>query len=308
MRKNNLVIVSFVVVIAAVLIFAVMNLRDFFSPEKYEAKQEKALFQKAEALNKSGKYDDALFAYEEFLKTHQDGKYAPGALYALGGIYGRKGFVEKARNAYAAVIRHYSTDTGYAAKALEQMGNINIGLLFSSKKTPFAQVYRVQPGDTLNKIAKKYSTTTDLLTKANKLENAFLRPGMQLTVLDGKFSVIVDKSLNILTLKLNEEVFKVYRISTGRDNCSPVGTFTIVNKLKDPTWFKPGEAIPSGDPRNILGTRWMGFSKSGYGIHGTTTPETIGTQETAGCVRMKNEEAEQLYDVLPVGTEITIID
>jgi len=66
--------------------------------------------------------------------------------------------------------------------------------------------------------------------------------------------------------------------------------------------------IPPGDPENILGTRWMGLDKESYGIHGTTDPKSLGLQATAGCVRMRNSEVEQLYSIVPVGTEVTIID
>ncbi|MBM3248214.1 MAG: L,D-transpeptidase, partial [Candidatus Omnitrophica bacterium] len=57
-----------------------------------------------------------------------------------------------------------------------------------------------------------------------------------------------------------------------------------------------------------LGTRWMGFDIPEYGIHGTTEPESIGKQATKGCVRMINKDVEELYSILPVGTEVTIID
>jgi lipoprotein-anchoring transpeptidase ErfK/SrfK len=73
-------------------------------------------------------------------------------------------------------------------------------------------------------------------------------------------------------------------------------------------WYKDGAAVPPGSPENILGTRWMGLSKEGYGIHGTTEPGSLGKQATAGCVRMLNAEVEELYGILPEGTEVTIID
>ena len=61
-------------------------------------------------------------------------------------------------------------------------------------------------------------------------------------------------------------------------------------------------------PENVLGTRWMGFDKEGYGIHGTVAPDKIGQQVTAGCIRMRNEEVEELYKILPRGAEVTIVD
>jgi lipoprotein-anchoring transpeptidase ErfK/SrfK len=66
--------------------------------------------------------------------------------------------------------------------------------------------------------------------------------------------------------------------------------------------------IPAGNPQNILGSRWLGLDKEGYGIHGTTEPQSLGKQATAGCVRMQNSEVEQLYSIVPKGTEVTIVD
>jgi lipoprotein-anchoring transpeptidase ErfK/SrfK len=87
-----------------------------------------------------------------------------------------------------------------------------------------------------------------------------------------------------------------------------VGNFKIVNKLINPPWFKAGAVVPPESPDNILGSRWMGFNLTGYGIHGTTEEETIGRQITQGCVRMTNSEVEELFAIVPTGTEVTIVD
>ncbi len=112
----------------------------------------------------------------------------------------------------------------------------------------------------------------------------------------------------MLILKSNEEVFKTYIVATGEDNSTPVGTFTIVEKLIDPTWYSAGAVIPPDSPDNVLGTRWLGFDLSGYGIHGTTEPESLGKQVTQGCVRLSNADVEELYIIIPKGTEVIIVD
>ena len=71
------------------------------------------------------------------------------------------------------------------------------------------------------------------------------------------------------------------------------------------------KTIPYGDPENVLGTRWMGFENQpgvmGYGIHGTERPESIGGDESMGCVRMRNREVEELFGVVPRGTPVRIL-
>ena len=132
--------------------------------------------------------------------------------------------------------------------------------------------------------------------------------GQKLRIWQGSFNIYVDKSQNILILKDGNEVVKVYRVSTGQNNGTPAGKFKIVNKLVDPVWFNRGVVVPPESPANVLGSRWMGFDVPGYGIHGTIEPETIGQHVTAGCIRMRNEEAEELYSLIPVGTEVTVVE
>jgi len=180
--------------------------------------------------------------------------------------------------------------------------------LMSAQADPHSMVYEVKRGDNLTSIAKKNGVTADLIKKINGLSGDKLIPGKKLKIPNYKFSVVVDKSQNTLLLKGNEEALKTYVVSTGKNNSTPVGVFKITDKLIDPTWYKPNAVLPPGSPENILGTRWLGISKEGYGIHGTTEPEKLGQQVTAGCVRMRNNEVEELYAIVPASTEVTIVD
>ncbi len=169
--------------------------------------------------------------------------------------------------------------------------------------------YIVKPGDTLYGIAKRFNTTVEFIKLRNHLTSDIIKPGQRLSIYTGKFSIVVDKSQNELRLYANGRLIKTYKVSTGKDDLTPEGTFKIVTKLKDPTFFHDGKAIPPGDPENILGSRWMGFDygNGSYGIHGTTSPETIGTYETNGCVRMRNEDVEELFAIVPKGTEVKVV-
>jgi len=190
----------------------------------------------------------------------------------------------------------------------KKLEDLNVTILFSGVKIDGSQLYEVVPGDTLTKISKQFNVTVDVIKRANNIKDSMIRPGMKLRVLDGTFSIFVDKSQNILILKYNGNVVKTYSVSTGSNNCTPVGTFKITTKLVDPVWYRDGKAIPPTSPDNILGTRWLGFDLPGYGIHGTVAPQDIGKQVTEGCVRMRNEEVEELYSLMPLGVEVVIVD
>jgi len=218
-----------------------------------------------------------------------------------------KGNLFEAKSIYQKLINDFS-NSSEVINWQKKVEEINIKLLFSAQLTPKSILYEIKPGDTLTKIAKEFKTTTDLIKKGNGLRDDTIVPGRKIKVWAAPFSIVVDKSQNTLILKTDEEIIKTYIVSTGKNNSTPVGTFKIVNKLTNPTWFKAGIVVPSTSPENILGSRWLGFDLPGYGIHGTTEPQSLGRQVTQGCVRMSNPEVEELYTIIPLGTEVTIVD
>lgn len=103
-----------------------------------------------------------------------------------------------------------------------------------------------------------------------------------------------------------ERVLRIYDIAVGKPSTpSPNGTFHVVNRLKHPTWFNSGRVVPPG-PSNPLGTRWLGLSKAGYGIHGTNAPLSIGLAASHGCIRMRNQDVEELFELVSVGATVEL--
>ncbi|MBF0486362.1 MAG: L,D-transpeptidase family protein [Candidatus Omnitrophica bacterium] len=190
----------------------------------------------------------------------------------------------------------------------QSLYKINMEVLFSNTPTPQTVIHEVKVGDSLGKISKQYNVTMELIKTCNGMKDNTVRVGQKLRIWTGKFSIYVSKSQNYLMLKSDEDVLKVYVVSTGAKGSTPAGTFKIVNKIENPVWFKAGAIIPPESPDNVLGSRWMGFDIQGYGIHGTVEPDKLGQQVTAGCIRMRNDEVEELYKIIPRGTEVTIVD
>ncbi len=213
-----------------------------------------------------------------------------------------------ARDAYQKLINDYPNSRA-VLDWKKKSEDLFIRLLFSPVITSESIEYQIKPGDSLDKIAREYKTTTELIMESNNLSGENIFPGKIIKVWTAPFSIVVDKSQNTLILKSNEEVLKTYVVATGVNNSTPVGTFKIIEKLINPPWYKPGGGMaPAGSPQNVLGTRWLGLDKEGYGIHGTIEPQSLGKQSTAGCVRMLNAEVEQLYSIVSKGTEVTIVD
>jgi len=197
----------------------------------------------------------------------------------------------------------------------KEIYRLNIALLFSPQLTeppdgPKSEIYTVKASDTIEGIAKKYNTTVDLIMLSNGIKNPrTIQIADRYKVINDEFSIIVSRSKNTLTLLAGSIVMKEYAVGTGAYDKTPLGDYKIRNKIPEPPW----KGIPYGDPKNVLGTRWMGLinegdTVQGYGIHGTWEPETIGKNVSQGCIRMLNEEVEELFKIMSVGAKVKIIE
>jgi L,D-transpeptidase ErfK/SrfK len=119
----------------------------------------------------------------------------------------------------------------------------------------------------------------------------------------------------------DEEVI-TFPVSIGRmDWNTPLGETKIVRKKADPTWTPPAsirkehaaqgdilpDVVPAG-PDNPLGQHALYLGRSGYLIHGTNRPYGIGMRVTHGCVRLYPEDVARLFELVPVGTPVNIIN
>jgi lipoprotein-anchoring transpeptidase ErfK/SrfK len=248
---------------------------------------------------------------EPELKAYDTGPKAQDTIrnIELAKLHLKEGKKYKARNVLSDA---YFTEISQARRKQikESLDKLNEELVFSPNPSEDADVYVVKPGDTLSKIAKRYNTSYELIMRLNKKQNTRLKVNEQLKVLCGKISILVDKSDFALTVLLDGHYIKQYHVGTGIAGKTPVGTFVVEDKLKKPVWYSPEGVYKYGHPKNILGTRWLGFKDKpglhGYGIHGTAQPGSIGKESSMGCIRMFNEDVEELYDFAVPGTEVII--
>jgi lipoprotein-anchoring transpeptidase ErfK/SrfK len=206
-----------------------------------------------------------------------------------------------------ALLQPLADDGDASDKVLNLLSEIDTKILFTAVPAPEKTDYTIVRGDSLGKLALKFSTTVDLLKKSNNLTRDIIRMGDRLRIYQGHFAVSVSKTTNELRLTDNGKFFKRYRVGTGEYSKTPVGEFKITARIANPPWWRSdGKTIPYGDPENILGTHWLGLNVPGYGIHGTWDTNSIGKQATAGCIRLLNDDIAELYTILPVGSTVVI--
>jgi lipoprotein-anchoring transpeptidase ErfK/SrfK len=122
-----------------------------------------------------------------------------------------------------------------------------------------------------------------------------------------KRTIVVSLEDRKLALVEDGQVKKVYTVAVGKPSTpSPVGTFAIQRRVKNLVYQHEGKVVQPG-AGNPVGTRWMGLSVKGYGIHGTNEPKSIGKAASHGCIRMARKDLEEMYEMVHVGDTVELI-
>ncbi|NLH15297.1 MAG: L,D-transpeptidase family protein [Phycisphaerae bacterium] len=231
-----------------------------------------------------------------------------------------------ARDKYnAALAMPLSPQVRDAVK--DRLSSLSQKWLFAPQILPddtMTETYKVGPGDKLELIGKSYKIPHELIMRINGIKDArLLQAGRTLKIPKGPFHLKVYRSSFTLEVWQNNKVFvKRYKVGLGAEGKdTPTGTFRVKSngKLIQPPWPNPetGKIVHPDDPLYPLGTRWIGLDgidgaakgRTGFGIHGTKEPETIGKRSSQGCIRLFNGEVQELYDLMTQGvSEVVVMD
>jgi lipoprotein-anchoring transpeptidase ErfK/SrfK len=151
-----------------------------------------------------------------------------------------------------------------------------------------------------NQIRKLATLTSVLLMAAAEAlaQDRMAKPSRRIVV------SIPDRKLAVLE---GEHVLRIFPTAVGTERTpSPAGSFHIVERIPNPTWYGKGKIVAPGKS-NPLGTRWLGLSIKGYGIHGTNNPASVGRHASHGCIRLRNQDVEQLFEMVRVGDQVELV-
>jgi lipoprotein-anchoring transpeptidase ErfK/SrfK len=172
-----------------------------------------------------------------------------------------------------------------------------------------------RPGLSVNRLALT-TTIVSRLRKTSRVPVRIRHASPLASTLRSAFRnvIVIRRGSNSLNLYRYDRLRRLFRVATGQSTYpTPLGRFTIQVKWRDPWWYPPNsrwaqgqKPIPPG-PNNPLGTRWMGLSSPGVGIHGTPNPASIGYSVSHGCIRMYISDAEWLFNTVDVGTTVFIV-
>lgn len=203
---------------------------------------------------------------------------------------------------------------GYVARLARRFDRKPLDSRLSLRKlAPF--VTEERPGRALDRasavrriVARLRTTSRDPLS----LPTRRIRPAVTRASVGSV--IVIRRGSKRLYLYKGMRLRRVFGVATGQPAYpTPLGRFWIVVKWRNPWWYPPDsdwakglEPVPPG-PGNPLGTRWMGISSPGVGIHGTPDAASIGYSASHGCIRMRIAEAEQLFNIVSVGTPVYIV-
>lgn len=229
----------------------------------------------------------------------------------------------EARGALNRALHHPGASPADAAMLRRRLADLNETLVFSptvAAGDPLSETYVIQPGDRLITIARSHNVNTDwrFLQRVNRLSDpGRLRVGQKLKLVKGPFHAVITKRDYRLDLYANATdpdgnrlYIRSFPVGLGEYNSTPIGKWVVRpgSKLINPHWVNPrtGQRFASDDPLNPIGEHWIGLTGvdpntevlSGYGLHGTIEPQSIGQDASMGCVRMLPADIELLYELL----------
>lgn len=234
----------------------------------------------------------------------------------------REGELVQARRVLSQTLYADDMPPKILADALRaQLSDINSVLVFSDEIVPGDEIverYRIQPGDALSRIGTKFSIPYEFIQNINGVDPNRIAAGKYLKVLRGPLHARVIRHQYIMDVfgkdpQGNPVHVISFPVGLGENNSTPDGMWLVEpgRKVANPDWRNPrtGEYYERDDPRNPIGEYWIALEgmdqntsgRSGYGIHGTVEPDSIGSQASMGCVRLHDEDIQLVYYMLSSG-------
>jgi lipoprotein-anchoring transpeptidase ErfK/SrfK len=218
--------------------------------------------------------------------------------------------------------------TNDAALVRSALSALNRELIFGMRFVegdPYVESYRIRSGDALSQLPRRQGWRVGwrlIADIAGIRDPGRIQLGQEIKGLRGPFHAVVTKRAHRLDVWMGDlEASPVYvtsfDVGLGTDDGTPVGRWGVRSKDVNPSWRNPetGERFTRDDPENPIGERWIGIEgldpanagMQGFGIHGTIEPDSIGGDESMGCVRLRHDDIVRLYDLIDDDESIIVI-
>lgn len=213
----------------------------------------------------------------------------------------------------AATVRHW----------LARIADETIFSPTARGEDPLVESYTIRRGERLVGVARRFDVPPDFILHVNRLSSPnAIKAGQTLRIPRGPVNLRISRSQFRMDVYIGDVYVRSYPVALGAEPGTPLGVWRVGEKLVNPTYYPPPSAkdkrvIPGGRPDNPLGSHWIriegvegeAVGKTGYGIHGTIEPDSIGKAASLGCVRMHNADVAVIYKMLlPGKSRVTIVE
>jgi len=254
------------------------------------------------------------------------------ALIEEGGKAAQENRLVEARRLLNRALHDPSATESERERLRDAIGQMNETLVFSATVVPgdpLTETYTIKDRDNLSTLVRKHrlSVESKLIQRVNRIADPTrIRVGQNIKFVRGPFHAVVDKSAFRLDLYAditdgagNRLFIRSFPVGLGEHGSTPTGSFVVnSSKMENPSWVNPRtrEKFDKDDPKNPIGDRWLGLTGtsaetqtlSGYGIHGTIEPDSIGKEMSMGCIRCRSEDVEVIYEMLvPEASTVEIV-
>ncbi len=208
----------------------------------------------------------------------------------------------------------------------EQLSKLAERWLFSKSLFPddkLCSSYKVQRGDQLRIIGERHKVPYEILMQINNIHDPqALRAEQTIKIINGPFHAKVSRSTFTMDIYLQNTFVRSFPVGLGKQSKeTPTGLWRVkkTGKMEQPIWTDPDtqRVYKPTDPDYPLGSRWIELEgmegqakdRTGFGIHGTKEPNTIGIAESRGCIRLHNGHAILVYNLLvPIYSQVRVED
>ena len=176
----------------------------------------------------------------------------------------------------------------------------------------------VKSGDYLGEIASRFKrdgvqVEAGTIMVLNRIRNAKnLQVDQTIKVPVAPITAVLEKDSYALMVFVGDQLLRLYWVGHGKNDHTPVTEFEVLSKHEKPDWTAPdGNVYPYAHPENVLGEYFIKFGHrqyTGFGAHSTPDLATIHTMSSAGCIRMKPGDIDELFRLLPIGAKVVVRD
>lgn len=218
-----------------------------------------------------------------------------------------KKFAE-AREQLEAIVTNYPAAPS-SEEARNLLGEFNADAALSTQPAPDKTEYVVKSGDSLDKIARQFKTSSELIMRSNNLANTIIQPGQRLAIFQPDFSLEIPLAQKKVVLLHKGKFFKQYPVKAFAIPGGIARTAETKSRVQEKVAWRDGKRVTFGSKEYPGSTRWIVLAQAGYVIYPETTagaPGAAAAKPPTG-LGLDPAELEELHTLVSPGIAVTIL-